>query len=88
MKIQNKGQAQLFKNKHYAIHAWAPPFKWMKPLRRNHHLHHYKKEELGFGVSSIFWDWVFGTRFNLEKEKEDPRKVEELLFAKNKTRKS
>lgn len=48
---------------HYAIHAWAPPFKWLKPLWRNHHLHHYKNEELGFGVSSTLWDRVFGTMF-------------------------
>lgn len=48
---------------HYAIHAWAPPFKWMKPLWRNHHLHHYKNEERGFGVSSTLWDLVLGTMF-------------------------
>ncbi|MBO9732542.1 MAG: sterol desaturase family protein [Chitinophaga sp.] len=48
---------------HYAIHAWSPPFKWLKPLWRNHHLHHYKNEALGFGVSSTLWDRVFGTMF-------------------------
>jgi sterol desaturase/sphingolipid hydroxylase (fatty acid hydroxylase superfamily) len=53
----------LYGSMHYAIHAWNPPFKWMKPLWRNHHLHHYKKEELGFGVSTSFWDRVFGTMF-------------------------
>ncbi|QEC53016.1 fatty acid hydroxylase family protein [Anseongella ginsenosidimutans] len=70
----------LYASMHYAIHAWAPPFKWMKPLWRNHHLHHYKNEELGFGVSSTLWDWVFQTRFDLKKEKEDPQKVRDLLF--------
>lgn len=78
----------IYASMHYAIHAWAPPFRWMKPLWRNHHLHHYKKEELGFGVSSTLWDWVCGTRFNLEKEKEDPKKVKELLFEKNKIKKA
>jgi sterol desaturase/sphingolipid hydroxylase (fatty acid hydroxylase superfamily) len=48
---------------HYAIHAFSPPFKWMKPLWRNHHLHHYKDGNKGFGVSSTFWDRVFGTMF-------------------------
>jgi sterol desaturase/sphingolipid hydroxylase (fatty acid hydroxylase superfamily) len=48
---------------HYAIHAWNPPFRFMKPLWRNHHLHHYKSEEKGFGVSSSLWDRVFGTLF-------------------------
>lgn len=69
---------------HYAIHAWNPPFKWMKPLWRNHHLHHYKNVELGFGVSSTLWDHVFGTMFDLKKEKEDKEKVQELMFS-NKT---
>jgi len=67
---------------HYAIHAWNPPFKWMKPLWRNHHLHHYKNTELGFGVSSTLWDHVFGTMFDLTKEKEDKAKVQELMFNK------
>lgn len=67
---------------HYAIHAFAPPFKFMKPLWRNHHLHHYKNEDLGFGVSNTFWDRVFGTMFDLKKEKEDKEKVRELMFEK------
>lgn len=69
---------------HYAIHAWNPPFKWMKPLWRNHHLHHYKNDRMGFGVSSTLWDHVFGTMFDLKKEKEDKEKVQELMFS-NKT---
>jgi sterol desaturase/sphingolipid hydroxylase (fatty acid hydroxylase superfamily) len=40
----------------------------MKPIWRNHHLHHYKSDDKGFGVSSHFWDKVFGTGFNLKKE--------------------
>ena len=49
---------------HYAIHAWNPPFPFMKPLWRNHHLHHYKSEEKGFGVSTSLWDRMFGTFFD------------------------
>jgi sterol desaturase/sphingolipid hydroxylase (fatty acid hydroxylase superfamily) len=45
---------------HYAIHAYAPP-RWLKALWRNHHLHHYKAPDKGFGVSSVVWDIVFGT---------------------------
>lgn len=67
---------------HYAIHAWNPPFKWMKPLWRNHHLHHYKEQEKGFGVSSTLWDHVFGTMFDLTKEKEDKEKVRNLMYTK------
>ena len=73
----------LYASMHYAIHAWNPPFKWMKPLWRNHHLHHYKDEEKGFGVSSTIWDLVFGTMFDLKKEKEDKEKVKALMFEKN-----
>ena len=74
----------LYASMHYAIHAWNPPFKWMKPLWRNHHLHHYKNEERGFGVSSTLWDLVFGTMFDLRKEKENKEKVQELMFEKRK----
>jgi sterol desaturase/sphingolipid hydroxylase (fatty acid hydroxylase superfamily) len=70
----------LYASMHYAIHAWNPPFKWMKPLWRNHHLHHYKEEEKGFGVSTTLWDRIFGTMFDLKKEKEDKEKVKELMF--------
>jgi sterol desaturase/sphingolipid hydroxylase (fatty acid hydroxylase superfamily) len=72
----------MYGTMHYAIHAWNPPFKWMKPLWRNHHLHHYKDEEKGFGVSTTFWDRLFGTMFDLQKEKEDKEKVRELMFGK------
>ena len=70
----------MYGTMHYAIHAWNPPFKWMKPLWRNHHLHHYKNDHMGFGVSSTLWDHVFGTMFDLKKEKEDKEKVQELMF--------
>lgn len=72
----------MYGTMHYAIHAWNPPFKWMKGLWRNHHLHHYKDEGKGFGVSSTLWDYVFGTMFNLKKEKEDKEKVKDLMFSK------
>ena len=60
----------LYASMHYAIHAWKPPFKWMKPLWRNHHLHHYKEHEKGFGVSSTMWDHVFGTMFDTTEKEE------------------
>lgn len=72
----------IYGSMHYAIHAWNPPFKSWKPVWRNHHLHHYKNEEKGFGVSSSIWDYVFGTSFDLDKEKEDKEKVKELMFEK------
>jgi sterol desaturase/sphingolipid hydroxylase (fatty acid hydroxylase superfamily) len=70
----------IYGTMHFAIHAWNPPFKWMKPLWRNHHLHHYKNDHRGFGVSTTLWDRLFGTMFDLNKEKEDKEKVKELMF--------
>lgn len=61
----------MYGSMHYAIHTWRPPFKWIKPLWRNHHLHHYKSHTRGFGVSTHFWDWIFGTNFDRSKENDD-----------------
>ncbi|MDY0089966.1 MAG: sterol desaturase family protein [Flavobacteriaceae bacterium] len=72
----------LYASMHYAIHAFEPPFKFMKPLWRNHQMHHYRNEQLGFGVSNTFWDRVFGTTFDLKNHKEDPEKIKELKFQK------
>jgi sterol desaturase/sphingolipid hydroxylase (fatty acid hydroxylase superfamily) len=70
----------MYGSTHYAIHAWNPPFKFMKPLWRNHHLHHYKDEHRGFGVSTTIWDRVFGTMWDLKKEKENKEEVKKLMF--------
>lgn len=70
----------LYGSIHYAIHAWSPPFKWMKGLWRNHHLHHYKHTDMGFGVSSTLWDHVFGTMFDLKNIKVDKEKVKDLMY--------
>lgn len=51
----------LYGTVHYCIHAFNPPFRFMKPLWRYHHIHHYADHDKGFGVSSPFWDHVFGT---------------------------
>jgi len=51
----------IYGSMHYAIHAMAPPFKFMKTWWRYHHLHHYKDDGKGFGVSSPLWDHVFST---------------------------
>jgi 4-hydroxysphinganine ceramide fatty acyl 2-hydroxylase len=50
----------VYGSMHFAIHAFTPP-KFLKALWRNHHLHHYKAPEKGFGVSSVLWDIVFRT---------------------------
>lgn len=45
---------------HYQVHV-SKPVKWLKVLWVHHALHHYQQEDKAFGVSSPFWDYVFGT---------------------------
>ena len=70
----------LYGTMHYAIHSWSPPFKWMKSLWRNHHLHHYKDEHRGFGVSTTLWDRIFGTMYVSENGKLEKGKLRKMKF--------
>lgn len=45
---------------HYFLHHVQLPA-FMKEIKRNHLDHHYKDYNLGYGVTSKFWDHVFGT---------------------------
>ncbi|MCU0391720.1 MAG: sterol desaturase family protein [Thermoflexibacter sp.] len=46
---------------HYMVHAFPPPKNIFRVLWVNHGIHHYKDDDVAFGVSSPLWDWVFGT---------------------------
>ncbi len=46
---------------HYMVHAFQPPKNFWKVLWVHHGIHHYKDPGNAFGVSSPFWDMVFGT---------------------------
>lgn len=46
---------------HYATHHFPMRRGYFKVLKRHHMLHHYKTPDQRFGVSSPFWDWVYGT---------------------------
>lgn len=46
---------------HYMVHAFKPPKNFLKIFWVHHGIHHYKDPENAFGVSSPFWDVVFGT---------------------------
>ncbi|ANB11550.1 fatty acid alpha-hydroxylase [Sugiyamaella lignohabitans] len=50
----------LYDVTHYSLHHAKLP-SVMKTIKTNHLDHHYKNYELGFGVTSKFWDRVFGT---------------------------
>jgi len=53
---------------HRATHVMKAP-KRFKNLWLHHSLHHYKYPEKAFGVSSTFWDKVFGTMPPVKKRK-------------------
>lgn len=45
---------------HYFLHHQNLPL-WYKGLKKYHLAHHFLDYELGFGVTSRFWDTIFGT---------------------------
>lgn len=51
---------------HYIVHAWKMPKNNFKTLWLYHNIHHYQNEEVAFGVTSHFWDRVFGTMPDLQ----------------------
>lgn len=47
---------------HYSIHHFKPPnAPFFRRLWKSHLDHHFKDSNRGYGVSSPFWDRVFGT---------------------------
>ena len=50
---------------HYFLHHKTLP-SYYKTLKQYHLDHHYKDYENGFGVTSRFWDTVFGTELGLD----------------------
>ncbi len=46
---------------HYTVHTSKPPKNFFKYLWYHHHVHHHIDENKAFGVSSPFWDFMFGT---------------------------
>ncbi|KAI5927901.1 hypothetical protein F4810DRAFT_645796 [Camillea tinctor] len=49
---------------HYFLHHQNLPL-WYKGLKRYHLAHHFLDYELGFGVTSRFWDVIFNTELRL-----------------------
>jgi 4-hydroxysphinganine ceramide fatty acyl 2-hydroxylase len=50
----------LYDCMHYALHHTKLP-QYMKEMKKYHLAHHYKNFDLGFGVTSKIWDYVFNT---------------------------
>jgi 4-hydroxysphinganine ceramide fatty acyl 2-hydroxylase len=53
---------------HYVLHHTQLP-KYFQELKTYHLQHHYKNYELGFGVTSRFWDVIFQTEIDSTFEK-------------------
>ena len=51
----------LYEVAHYTAHHRQPKTRLMKDLKRYHLLHHFEGGRTRFGVTSPFWDKVFGT---------------------------
>ena len=46
---------------HHAIHHWPTKYKWLKRRQQWHGLHHDGRESGRYGVTSQFWDRIFGS---------------------------
>jgi sterol desaturase/sphingolipid hydroxylase (fatty acid hydroxylase superfamily) len=47
---------------HHAAHHWKlPENSWLDSARRHHALHHYHRLEGNYGITTSFWDNLFGT---------------------------
>lgn len=51
----------LYDYTHYATHHWIMANPWAKMIKKNHMNHHFKDHDCKWGVSTPFWDYVFGT---------------------------
>lgn len=58
----------LYDVTHYVLHHTRLP-RVFQELKKAHLEHHYKNYELGFGVTSTFWDVIFGTLIDHTYEK-------------------
>jgi sterol desaturase/sphingolipid hydroxylase (fatty acid hydroxylase superfamily) len=55
---------------HYVIHHWQPrPGSYLGRARRWHALHHHFADEGNFGVTTSFWDHLFGTALESRRHK-------------------
>ncbi|HWV75324.1 MAG TPA: sterol desaturase family protein, partial [Pseudosphingobacterium sp.] len=53
---------------HYAMHHYNFKSGIMKKIKQHHMLHHYQDADKGYGVSSPFWDLIFGSDFDKKKK--------------------
>ena len=52
---------QIYAITHHAIHHWRADSAWLKQRKRWHALHHHHAASGCYGVTSPFWDYIFGS---------------------------
>ena len=60
---------------HHAIHYWRADSAWLRKRKRLHNLHHRAGSACNYGVSTSFWDEVFGTQSGSENRAESAGKT-------------
>ena len=60
----------MFEEMHYFTHYGQSSIKYLRRVTRVHMHHHYRGGDMDFGVTTTFWDWLFGTYTSLEVEKQ------------------
>ena len=58
---------------HYTVHA-NPKHKLFRRWWKHHALHHHKFHDKAFGVSTSFWDRIFGTMPTIKKTQNNVNK--------------
>jgi sterol desaturase/sphingolipid hydroxylase (fatty acid hydroxylase superfamily) len=57
---------------HHAVHHWHTDNPWLKQRKRWHALHHHRTDQPGcYGVTTAFWDHVFGSARHAVRGKAD-----------------
>ncbi len=56
------GGYTIYSLMHHSLHHYKMPFAWLRHLQSQHRVHHALPDS-NFGVTTRFWDRVFGTEF-------------------------
>lgn len=62
------GMYLIYEHTHRVFHVREPYIKYGLKMRKHHFYHHFKNPYLNHGVTTAFWDRVFGTYYSTRKE--------------------
>ena len=60
---------------HQYSHSHPPRTKYGRCVRKHHFIHHFSHPKHNFGVTTLFWDRVFGTLVNVDVVKVPQRRA-------------